>query len=183
MTRLLTTLTAFSTAMRGLIAPVVRDLRAAHPDLTVSLTEREPWDTVDLVASGQSDLGVIHRWGDVPIAVPDHLTSTVVARDVADVVVHRDHRLAGRELPGQRPAGVQGLLEARHVGAVGEHPPARTSRGPPRRPVRLQHLVEVVGRLSPDRADEPVADLAPGAERVGGTTCHFSPVLAMPVTM
>src|SRR6187399_1562693 len=83
--------TAFSTAMRGLIAPVVRDLRDQHPDLTVSLTEREPWDTVDLVASGQSDLGVIHRWGDVPIAVPDHLTSTVVAHDVADVIVHRDH--------------------------------------------------------------------------------------------
>lgn len=90
-------LTAFSTAMRGLVAPVVRDLRAAHPDLTVALTEREPWETVDLVASGQSDLGVIHRWGDVPITVPDHLTSTVVVHDVADVVVHRRHRLAERD--------------------------------------------------------------------------------------
>src|ERR1700755_3443056 len=28
-------LTAFSTAMRGLIAPVVRDLRDAHPDLAL----------------------------------------------------------------------------------------------------------------------------------------------------
>ena len=89
-------LTAFSTAMRGLVAPVVRDLRAAHPDLTLSLTEREPWDTIDLVGSGQSDLGVVHRWGDVPITIPDHLTATVVARDVADVVVHRDHPLATR---------------------------------------------------------------------------------------
>src|SRR4029453_10401188 len=44
----------------------------------------------------QSDLGVIHRWGDVPIAVPDHLTSIVVAHDVADVIVHRDHPLAAR---------------------------------------------------------------------------------------
>jgi DNA-binding transcriptional LysR family regulator len=89
-------LTAFSTAMRGLVAPVVRDLRAAHPRLGLSLTEREPWDTVDLVASGQSDLGVVHRWGDVPIAIPDHLEATVVAHDVADVVVHRDHPLATR---------------------------------------------------------------------------------------
>jgi DNA-binding transcriptional LysR family regulator len=87
-------LTAFSTAMRGLVAPVVRDLRAAHPDLALSLTEREPWDAVDLVASGQSDLGVVHRWGDVPIAIPDHLAATVVGHDVADVIVHRDHRLA-----------------------------------------------------------------------------------------
>ena len=89
-------LTAFSTAMRGLVAPVVRDLRSAHPDLALSLTEREPWDTVELVASGQSDLGVVHRWGDVPIAIPDHLAATVVARDVADVIVHHDHPLAAR---------------------------------------------------------------------------------------
>ena len=61
--------------MRGLVAPVVRDLRADHPDLTLSLTEREPWDTIDLVATGQSDLGVVHRWGDVPITIPDHLTA------------------------------------------------------------------------------------------------------------
>lgn len=89
--------TAFSTAMRGLIAPVVRDLRAAHPDLTLTLSEREPWDTIDLVASGQSDLGVVHSWGDVPIAIPDHLASTPVAKDVADVIVRHDHPLAGRE--------------------------------------------------------------------------------------
>src|SRR4051794_14756008 len=89
-------LTAFSTAMRGLVAPVVRDLRTAHPDLTLSLTEREPWDTIELVATGQSDLGVVHRWGDVPITIPDHLETTQVAYDVADIVVRSDHPLAGR---------------------------------------------------------------------------------------
>lgn len=88
--------TAFSTAMRGLVAPVVRDLRDRHPDLTLTLTEREPWDTVDLVASGQSDLGVVHRWGDVPITIPEHLEATRVAHDVADVVVRIDHPLADR---------------------------------------------------------------------------------------
>ena len=90
-------LTAFSTAMRGLVAPRVRDLRTVHPDLTLTLTEREPWDTVDLVASGQADLGVVHSWGDVPLAVPDHLATTALADDVADVVVHAGHRLATRE--------------------------------------------------------------------------------------
>src|SRR4051794_35533128 len=89
-------LTAFSTAMRGLVAPVVRDLRSHHPDLTLSLTEREPWDTIDLVATGQSDLGVVHRWGDVPITIPDHLEATQVAHDVADVIVPVDHPLATR---------------------------------------------------------------------------------------
>lgn len=90
-------LTAFSTAMRGLVAPRVRDLRAAHPHLVLSLTEREPWDTVDLVASGQADVGVVHSWGDVVLEVPDHLATTALADDVADVVVHVAHPLAGRE--------------------------------------------------------------------------------------
>jgi DNA-binding transcriptional LysR family regulator len=89
-------LTAFSTAMRGLVAPVAQRLRDDHPDLTLTLTEREPWDTLDLVASGQSDLGVVHRWGDVPIAIPEHLAATAVAHDVADVIVRVDHPLAGR---------------------------------------------------------------------------------------
>jgi DNA-binding transcriptional LysR family regulator len=82
--------------MRGLVAPIVRDLSAAHPDLTVALTEREPWDTIDLVASGQSDFGLVHRWGDLSLAIPDHLEARVVAHDVADVIVPAGHRLAGR---------------------------------------------------------------------------------------
>lgn len=87
---------AFSTAMRGLVAPVVRDLLTAHPELTLTLSEREPWETVDLVAAGQCEIGVAHSWGDVPLSIPDHLVRTSVAQDVADVVVHRDHRLAER---------------------------------------------------------------------------------------
>ncbi len=90
-------LAAFSTAMRGLVAPVVGELRTAHPGLSLALTEREPWDTIDLVASGQSDLGVVHSWGDVPLAIPEHLSTTPLARDVADVIVRTDHRLATRD--------------------------------------------------------------------------------------
>ena len=89
-------LTAFSTAMRGLVAPRVSHLQATHPDLTLTLTEREPWDTVDLVASGQADLGVAHSWGDLPLSVPDHLVTTSLTDDVADVVVHAAHPLATR---------------------------------------------------------------------------------------
>lgn len=90
-------LTAFSTAMRGLVAPRVAALRSAHPDLALTLTEREPWDTVDLVASGQADVGVVHSWGDLPLAVPDHVATTPLAEDVAEVIVHVGHRLAGRD--------------------------------------------------------------------------------------
>jgi DNA-binding transcriptional LysR family regulator len=89
-------LVAFSTAMRGMVAPAVADLLAAHPDLTIGLSEREPWDTIDLVATGQCEIGIVHSWGDVPLAIPDHLTRTSVASDEAEVIVHRTHRLASR---------------------------------------------------------------------------------------
>lgn len=87
---------AFSTAMRGLVAGVVHDLLVTHPELRVSLVEHEPWETIDLVATGQLEIGLFHTWGDVPVEVPDHLVPTSVARDVADVIVHRDHPLATR---------------------------------------------------------------------------------------
>ncbi len=86
---------SFSTAMRGLVAPAVGELRLRHPDLIVSLAELEPWTTVDAVAAGRCDVGVVHRWGDVPIAVPDHLTSVPVTEDVADVILPVAHPLAG----------------------------------------------------------------------------------------
>ena len=38
----------------------------------------------------------MHSWGALPLSIPDHLTTTSVALDVADVIVHRDHPLAGR---------------------------------------------------------------------------------------
>jgi hypothetical protein len=60
--------------MRGLVAPAAPRpaRRASRPPVT--LTEREPWDTIDLVASGHSDVGVVHSWGDLPVRVPDHVT-------------------------------------------------------------------------------------------------------------
>ncbi|TYL51657.1 LysR family transcriptional regulator [Nocardioides sp. BGMRC 2183] len=85
---------AFSTAIRGLVAPVVSGLRDAHPDLTLFLTEREPWDTVDLVAAGQVELGIVHRWGAVGLDIPDHVVATPLTQDVADLIVPVDHPLA-----------------------------------------------------------------------------------------
>ena len=89
-------LAAFSTAMRGLIAPALPHVLAVHPDLRVSLTEREPWDTIGLVAAGQADLGVVHSWGDVPLSIPGHVARTTIGHDLAEVIVRRDHRLADR---------------------------------------------------------------------------------------
>ena len=103
--------TAFSTAMRGLVAPAVRDLREAHPDLTLTLTEREPWDTVDLVAIGPerprrgAQLG--RRTDRDPGAPRHHVPSP---HDVADVVVHAGHRLAGRSRVSPRDLVDEGWI-------------------------------------------------------------------------
>jgi DNA-binding transcriptional LysR family regulator len=89
-------LVGFSTAIRGLVGPVAAELMAAHPGLRIRLREVEPWDAVDEVSSGQADVAVVHRWGDVPIAIPDNLDRATVHRDEADVIVREDHRLARR---------------------------------------------------------------------------------------
>ncbi len=87
---------AFSTAVRGLLVDVLPRLREEHPELRVPLRESEPWETIALVASGQRDLGIVHRWGGVALAMPDHLVETPLFTDVADVILRREHPLAGR---------------------------------------------------------------------------------------
>ena len=87
---------AFSTAVRGILTDVLPRLRDEHPELRVPLRESEPWETIALVASGQRDLGIVHRWGGVALAMPEHLVETPLFTDVADVILRRDHVLAGR---------------------------------------------------------------------------------------
>ncbi len=90
-------LAAFSTAMRGLVAPVVREVLAAHPDLSLRVMEKEPWDAIDLVADGQCEISVVHNWGDVPLAIPEHLVSRSLMHDEAHVLVPAGHHLANRK--------------------------------------------------------------------------------------
>lgn len=89
---------AFSTALRGLIATALPPVLKAHPDLRISLDEREPWDAISHVASGQADLGIAHNWGGIPLPVPDHLVRAPLATDFADVIIRRDHPLAGKDV-------------------------------------------------------------------------------------
>jgi DNA-binding transcriptional LysR family regulator len=89
-------LVGFSTAMRGLIGPVTAELMAAHPGLRIRLRELEPWDAIDEVATGQADVALVHRWGDVVLEIPEHLDRQIVHHDEAEVIVRDDHALAGR---------------------------------------------------------------------------------------
>src|SRR5690606_40384514 len=74
---------AFSTSTRGLLGPAARTLADTHPDLALTIVEREPRDSIDLVATGGADLAIVHSWGDVPLAIPGHLVRTRLAVDVA----------------------------------------------------------------------------------------------------
>lgn len=86
---------AFSTAVRGLVAPLVADLEAHSPDVIPELVERDPPEAVEMLASGQTDLAIVHNWVGVSLHRPEHLCGSVLGQDVADLLVHRDHRLAG----------------------------------------------------------------------------------------
>jgi DNA-binding transcriptional LysR family regulator len=90
------TLVGFSTAMRGLIGTVAAALMREHPGLRIRLGEVEPWDAVDQVATGQADVALVHRWGDVVLEIPGHLERRTVHHDEADVILRSDHPLAGR---------------------------------------------------------------------------------------
>lgn len=89
-------LAAFSTAIRGLVAPAACQVLVDHPKLTLALIEREPWDAIGFVAAGHCEVALVHSLGDVPLSIPNHVAMRRIAHDIADVIVPVDHRLATR---------------------------------------------------------------------------------------
>ncbi len=89
-------LVAFSTAVRGLVAPTLGRLRAEEPALDVTVVEQDPHEAIALVASGGADAALVHNWGDLPLPFPDHVEVVTLGVDTADVLVPADHPLAGR---------------------------------------------------------------------------------------
>lgn len=92
------TVAAFSTAARGLLPGVLAELTRAHPALDLRLIEEDPHATPHMVAQGTVDLAVAHDWDITPLIVPEGVTRTVIGRDRCDVLLPRDHPLAGREV-------------------------------------------------------------------------------------
>jgi DNA-binding transcriptional LysR family regulator len=88
--------TAFATAVRGLVAPALPRLAASAPDVVVTLDERDPVDAAAAVASGQADVGVVHNWAGVPLHLPPGLDALELGSDTADLLVPAGHRLARR---------------------------------------------------------------------------------------
>lgn len=85
---------AFSTAIRGLLAPVLPTLQSDFPQLRLEVTEADPAEALSAVESGTADVALIHDAEGTPLIVPRALRSRVVHTDVGDVIAARSHPLA-----------------------------------------------------------------------------------------
>jgi DNA-binding transcriptional LysR family regulator len=87
----------FSSAARGIVAPLLARLRTSAPDLDVVVQEVDPREAVTLVERGGTDLALVHDWNTLPLEVPVTVDQQHLVDDVADVLLPWDHPLALRD--------------------------------------------------------------------------------------
>ncbi|MBP2473089.1 DNA-binding transcriptional LysR family regulator [Crossiella equi] len=90
---------AFSTAIRGLLAPVLPRLRTRYPELRLLVSEQDPEQALHGVDTGTADLALIHDADDLPVPMPPTLSQRHLHTDLGDVVMHREHPLARLDRP------------------------------------------------------------------------------------
>lgn len=86
---------AFSTAMRGLLVPALAVLRERAPRLRITLDELDPWEAAQRLERGAADLAVLHDWPGLSLDLPSTIETATLLEDRADILIHRDHPLAG----------------------------------------------------------------------------------------
>lgn len=92
-------LAAFSTAIRGLVAPVLPALRSTCPDLQVHVFEQDPDEALRSVGAGAADLALTHDADGVPLALPAPMSRRRVHTDLGDVIMPETHWLAALSRP------------------------------------------------------------------------------------
>ncbi len=90
---------AFSTAIRGLLAPAVAGLMTRYPDVHMRIVEQDPDQALHSVDAGTADLAVVHDADELPTPLPSSLTQRLLHTDIGDVVMHRTHPLANSDTP------------------------------------------------------------------------------------
>jgi DNA-binding transcriptional LysR family regulator len=90
---------AFSTAIRGLLAPALPRLSTRCPDLRVHVTEQDPGQALHSIDAGTADLALVHDADGPRAPLSSSLTQRRVHTDVGDVVMHRMHPLAQLATP------------------------------------------------------------------------------------
>ncbi|WP_306893394.1 LysR family transcriptional regulator [Agromyces albus] len=108
---------SFSTATRGLVGPVLRELRDTDGAALATVTSVDPVDAMGMVATGAADLAVVHNWNSVPLSAPAHVVTEHLCFDEADIVLATGHPLAAR-LELDRPALVDEPWASTPKGAI-----------------------------------------------------------------
>ncbi|OZC54660.1 LysR family transcriptional regulator [Rhodococcus sp. 06-621-2] len=99
---------AFSTAIRGVLAPAMHALGAACPQLSLQITEQDPDRAIHSVDSGIADVALVHDADGLIAPIPPSLNRRSLHTDIGDIVVHRDHPLA-REVHPLPASALTGL--------------------------------------------------------------------------
>lgn len=90
-------ISAFSTAARTLLPPVLTTLRDQHPRLAVTLTEGEHDENLPALLKGDQDLAVIESWDNLPTPIPAGINRQLLFSDIADLALPARHPLAHRK--------------------------------------------------------------------------------------
>ena len=104
-------LASLPTATRGLAAPALRHLAAAHPALRVELIEADSSESVPALVQGTVDLVIAHDWSNAPLSAPDGVTRALLHEDRADIAVPATHPLARPAQNGDRDGAVAELSQ------------------------------------------------------------------------
>lgn len=99
---------AFSTAIRGVLAPAMHALGAACPQLSLQITEQDPDRAIHSIDSGIADVALVHDADGLIAPTPPSLNRRSLHTDIGDIVVHRDHPLA-REVHPLPASALTGL--------------------------------------------------------------------------
>lgn len=102
------TIATFGSGGRHLLPGALTSFVADHPDVEITVLEREPEDSLPLVSEGTADLAVAYHFdGPLPLT-RSRLEWTPLMEDPMSVVLPKGHRLAGRaaldlaDLAGER---------------------------------------------------------------------------------
>lgn len=90
-------LAAFPTSARGIAPRAIAAVQRAHPQLRVTLHEREPSDALAMLSHGDLDVVIVQDWFNSPLVLPEGLSRRGLFDDRVDLAVPSDHRLADRQ--------------------------------------------------------------------------------------
>jgi DNA-binding transcriptional LysR family regulator len=88
---------AFPSAAQHLLPDALSALRAAHPEVELTLLHFEPPDGLTQLATGEVDVVITHRYPGVTWAAPTGIRLQPLREDPLELIVPHDHSLGRRK--------------------------------------------------------------------------------------